>query len=1529
MFFVVLLLSTTAIWAYDFKVGNLYYTITKHESPYTVAVSKQNSSEYNYHGLATANIPASVTYEGITYAVTAIGDNAFEECETLTAVTIPESVLTIGAKAFYECWGVTEITVPENVAHIGIDAFHSTSITSVVWNAKNCTCDRYYVNETPFSSGVTSFTFGDKVEVIPTTLCYTMSKLTEIVIPGNVKRIEDGAFKGCTSLTEVTIPKGLTHIGPEVFSGCSKITTVHWNAVNCELSGHTYIGSLCHPFYDSRKSITTFTFGEGVESVPAYMCTDMVALTNLQLPSTIKHIGSEAFSGCKGLDEIILPASVDTIDYRAFYNCTGLLALEIPDHVTMIGKEAFYGCSGITSLTIGKSVASIGASAFEGCSGLFSVTWNSRNCQNFSSTNSPFIKLNKGIVLFSFGDEVENIPDYLCYNMGNLLSVSLPLSLKRIGNRAFYQCVGMEEAELPEGLVQIGEYAFYGCTSLTAVTLPATLRNIERSAYSKCSNITVLTIQEGIESIGEQAFAQCSKIGTVTIPRSVKQIGSAVFQGDGELKSIVWDVPTYTDFTESSSPFYRGNSSYPIFTSFIFGSSVQDIPAYLCYKQRSLKAVAIPDNVLTIGDYAFSGCDSLAGIHIGANVREIGDYAIQTTPWYKTWWAAQENGAAYINSVLMGYRGTMPANTTIKVRKWTTCIAGSAFFNEKNLTDISFPATVTSIGHSAFNNCTGLTSVIIPGNVKRVGKSAFFNCKNITTLSIAEGVDSIGSSAFGSCEKIASVVIPSTLHTIESNVFMDCKGLTSVTISEGVQTIKNRAFLRCTGLTSMTIPSTIENCESNICDDCTGLTSVVWNAKKCSDFGYSKYNGESGPFARQYDKITSFIFGEEVEKIPSGICQHFTALSSITIPEGVRCIGGDAFYDCSKLRKITVPVNVDSVGYDAFGAPGLQQVVWNARACKDMVLTYSSPRYFSAEAPIISFVFGEEVERIPVALCKDRNKLVSITIPNSVQEIGKDAFMGCSALNKLSLGSGLKTIREYAFSDCAALKTLTIPDNVETMEYAAFRNCTKLATLTIGKNLKTMDGGTFSNCSAITNITWNATNCADFNLITSAPGSRRYSPFDSSVKQITSFTFANDIKTIPAQLCYGMEQLSEITIPSSVKQIGRYAFYGNKLLVTITMEDGTGELDIQDYAFYYCPALKTLSLGHTTTIGDYAFGSCYNIEVLTLPESLTYIGKSAFENCEKIERLVIPDKVTTIRQKAFYDIDSLRFVSVGENVWTIEGGGSYNYTFGAYGSVKEVEWNAIHCQDVGAIFSSADQMMKFTFGDKVERIPADLCYGMSSLDSINLPATVKNIGEYAFGGCSSVKKFVLGENVQYIGYRAFGSCYGIDTIVTEAVLPPLCDTLALNFGSHAGYSQTPILVPCGSREAYSAAPEWRKFNNIQEPEPEFTLTLQTENEEKGIVSFDEPMDCSNTTTISAVAKSGYTFTQWSDGNTDNPRTLTITDNVTLIAKFGIPTNVGEAVITDAATTPRKIFRDGQVLILRGDKTYTLTGIEIQ
>ena len=196
--------------------------------------------------------------------------------------------------------------------------------------------------------------------------CY---KMTSVTIPNSVTSIGKCAFYNCYGLTSITIPNSVTSIGGSAFDGCSSLTSVVWNAENCADFSYPYA-----PFYYISSKITSFTFGDSVQHIPAYLCYEMENLTSITIPNSVKSIGEWAFYNCDGLTSVTIPNSVTTIEEGAFRGCSGLTSITIPNSVTRIGKQTFRECTKLTSVTIPNSVTSIGGSAFEYCYSLTSVT---------------------------------------------------------------------------------------------------------------------------------------------------------------------------------------------------------------------------------------------------------------------------------------------------------------------------------------------------------------------------------------------------------------------------------------------------------------------------------------------------------------------------------------------------------------------------------------------------------------------------------------------------------------------------------------------------------------------------------------------------------------------------------------------------------------------------------------------------------------------------------------------------------------------------------------------------------------------------------------------------------------------------------------------------------------------------------------------------------------------------------------------------------------------------------------------------
>ena len=572
------------------------------------------------------------------------------------------------------------------------------------------------------------------------------------------------------------------------------------------------------------------------------------------------------------------------------------------------------------------------------------------------------------------------------------------------------------------------------------------------------------------------------------------------------------------------------------------------------------------------------------------------------------------NNEVEIVDCAYGYEDKGAIEIPEKVRGYVvTSIGYAAFYARGGLTAITIPNSVTSIGDGAFYGCASLTSVTIPNSVASIGIRAFCYCTGLTSVTIPNSVTSIGSGVFSGCTDITSIVVESdnTVYDsrnncnaiIETSTNTLIQGCKTTIIPNNVTSIGDDAFYGCTGLTSVSIPDNVTNIGNGAFSLCTGLTSVTI-PNSVTSIGNSAFRGCTG-------------------------------LTSVTIPNSVTSIGYRAFCECTGLASLTIPNSVTSIGGLAFdNTPWLKNQPDGVIYINQMLYTYKG------EMPAnTSIVVRDKTTHIIGNAFHGCRNIVSITLPNSIIDIGSYAFYGCTDLTSVSIPDNVTSIGDDAFSGCTGLTSITIPNNVTNM----------------GK-------GVFSNCSTLQSVIWNANKCHGWEDYSSPLSS----PFcGESAKTIT---FGDNVDSIPVALCAENSSLTQVFIPNSVKHIGSGAFRGCTNLTSVTLPNsvtsiGSGAFkgctgltsviipnsvtSIGSSAFDGCTSITSVSIGNSvTSIGSSAFDGCTGLTSVTIGNSVTSIGSYAFVGCTGLTSITIPNSVTNIGNRAFYKCTGLKKIIV-------------------------------------------------------------------------------------------------------------------------------------------------------------------------------------------------------------------------------------------------------------------------------------------
>ena len=418
------------------------------------------------------------------------------------AVVIPDTVTAIGDKAFWDCDSLTAISIPGTVTAIGKSAFqHSDALKSI--------------------------TIPGSVKSIADSAFYDCRGLSSVKLEAGVETIGASAFESCDVLKTLTMGDGLKTVKGGAFRYSpiealifpDSVTVLDASAI--QDSGYSYSQLF--------KSLKKVHWPAGVKEVHIDQFRNFSALETVEIAEGITSIGNSAFWDCDSLTAISIPGTVTAIGESAFRYSDALKSITIPGNVKSIADCAFYDCRGLSSVKLEAGVETIGASAFESCDVLKSLTMGDglKTVKGGAFRYSP-------IEALIFPDSVTVLDASAIQDSGysysqlfkSLKKVHWPAKVKEVHTNQFSSFSALKDAEIPKGVTSIGDNAFLNCAKLSSVTISSSVKKIADSSFNNCPKLEIKTPAGS----AAETYAQSSDIpvvhtdekGRVIKPKQVK-----------------------------------------------------------------------------------------------------------------------------------------------------------------------------------------------------------------------------------------------------------------------------------------------------------------------------------------------------------------------------------------------------------------------------------------------------------------------------------------------------------------------------------------------------------------------------------------------------------------------------------------------------------------------------------------------------------------------------------------------------------------------------------------------------------------------------------------------------------------------------------------------------------------------------------------------------------------------------------------------------------------------------------------------
>ena len=464
------------------------------------------------------------------------------------------------------------------------------------------------------------------------------------------------------------------------------------------------------------------------------------------------------------------------------------------------------------------------------------------------------------------------------------------------------------------------------------------------------------------------------------------------------------------------------------------------------------------------------------------------------------------------------------------------------------------------------------------------------------------------------------------------------------------------------------------------------------------------------------------------------------------------------------------------------------------------------------------------------------------------------------------------------YEHCSYIAYVSLPDGLLNIGDVAFYSCDHLTSIDIPNSVTSIGGGAFALCEKITSI-----------RIPSSVTSIGYDAF-YGCNNITSVTIPNSVNKIGERAFSHCENLGEVNIQNGVDTIGEEAFFSCKKLKTLYLPNSISELgywafsDCSIREIHFDGTIEDWCLSWNTEDDKFTADTAYGgydfyingkiLENLVIPESITSLNICLFQACSSLKSVVIPNNVTTMQEGwmgglAFENCKNLHSVTLSNALTKIAG-----RTFDRCINLTSIEIpNSIDTIGEYA-FADCSNLKSVTIGQNVTHIESYAFSNCSSLDSLTIPANVIDIGSSTFDNCTGMKTLVIEDGILELGPTNFSNCTGLTSVTSLAAIPPTMKHIRIIAGGYdntyyvfdnVDCSKIPLYVPDESVEDYKAADQWNWFNPI------IPLSQKPQEDEA----------------------------------------------------------IGEILSENMTSSTKKILHNGQIYILRGDKTYTLQGQEVK